>query len=107
MTYVVTEACIGCRYGDCTQVCPQHAFREGPDFVVIDSLACANCALCEMVCPVQAIKAEGDLAPADREYVELNRSYAATWPPTTATPPLPDADEWASRQNKRHLLKHP
>jgi Fe-S-cluster-containing hydrogenase component 2 len=32
----------------CIEVCPQDAFREGPNFVVIDPHACANCALCTL-----------------------------------------------------------
>jgi ferredoxin len=36
MTFVVTEACIRCKYTDCVEVCPVDAFREGPNFLVID-----------------------------------------------------------------------
>jgi ferredoxin len=36
MTFVVTEACIRCKYTDCVDVCPVDAFREGPNFLVID-----------------------------------------------------------------------
>jgi len=28
MTYVVTEACIRCKYTDCVDVCPVDCFRE-------------------------------------------------------------------------------
>ena len=72
MSFVVTEPCIACRYGECVSVCPQNAFHEGPNFVVIDPRACANCGLCEMVCPVQAIHPAADLAPEQRGWVELN-----------------------------------
>ncbi len=36
MTFVVTEACIRCKYTDCVDVCPVDAFREGPNFLAID-----------------------------------------------------------------------
>ena len=36
MTFVVTEACIRCKYTDCVDVCPVDAFREGPNFLVIN-----------------------------------------------------------------------
>ena len=36
MTYVVTEACIKCKYTDCVDVCPVDCFREGPNFLAID-----------------------------------------------------------------------
>ena len=36
MTYVVTEACIKCKYTDCVDVCPVDCFHVGPNFMVID-----------------------------------------------------------------------
>jgi ferredoxin len=104
MTFVVTGACIACRYGDCVQVCPQSAFHEGPNFVVIDPKACANCGLCEMVCPVHAIVAERDLAADQLEYRELNARLAKEWPVCANTEPLEKADEMAFETNKRRLL---
>ena len=46
MTFVVTEACIRCKYTDCVDVCPVDAFREGPNFLVIDPDECIDCAVC-------------------------------------------------------------
>jgi polyferredoxin len=40
MTFVVTESCIRCKYTDCVDVCPVDAFREGPNFLVIDPDDC-------------------------------------------------------------------
>jgi ferredoxin len=102
--YVVTEPCIGCRYGECVAACPQQAFREGPNFVVIDPAACSNCALCELVCPVGAIRPAHALGADQREYVALNARLAAAWPPATQTRPLPDADRWAQVSGKRARL---
>ena len=53
MTFVVTEACIRCKYTDCVDVCPVDAFREGPNFLVIDPEECIDCAVCVPECPVR------------------------------------------------------
>ena len=34
MTFVVTEACIKCKYTDCVEVCPVDCFHEGPNMLV-------------------------------------------------------------------------
>lgn len=104
MTYVVTEACIACRFGDCTQVCPQGAIHEGPNFVAINPATCANCGLCELACPVGAIRADWALEPGEREYLDLNARLAARWPASTATSPLPDAEAQAFSTDKRLRL---
>ena len=44
MTFVVTEACIRCKYTDCVSVCPVDCFHEGPNFLVIDPDECIDCA---------------------------------------------------------------
>ena len=107
MTYVVTEACIACRFGDCTQVCPQGAIHEGPNFVVINPETCANCGVCELACPVQAIRADWALGPTERDYLDLNARLAASWPASKATPSLPDAEEHAFTAGKRSWLIEP
>src|ERR1700736_415527 len=96
MTFVVTEACVQCKYTDCVEICPQQAFREGSNFVVIDPLACANCGLCEMVCPVDAIKADYALPPDQIHSRELNARLALVWPMAQSRKPLADADHWAN-----------
>ena len=55
MAYVVTEACIKCKYTDCVDVCPVDCFREGPNMLVIDPDECIDCTLCVPECPVEAI----------------------------------------------------
>ena len=40
MTFVVTEACIRCKYTDCVDVCPVGPFCEGPNFLVINPDEC-------------------------------------------------------------------
>ncbi|MBC7995667.1 MAG: ferredoxin family protein [Rhizobacter sp.] len=106
MSFVVTENCIRCKYTDCVSVCPVECFHEGPNFLVIDPVACIDCGVCVPECPVEAIVDEKDLRPDQAEYIELNKRLAAQWPLiTAANEPLPDADEWADKPNKRGLLR--
>ncbi|THF67020.1 ferredoxin family protein [Pseudothauera nasutitermitis] len=106
MTHVVTEACIRCKYTDCVDVCPVDAFREGPNFLVIDPGECIDCTLCIPECPVDAILPEDDLSEAQREYAVLNAELAKAWPSIVAShAPLPDADAWAGVGEKRQWLE--
>lgn len=105
MSFVVTEACIRCKYTDCVAACPVECFHEGPDFLVIDPEVCIDCGVCVPECPVEAIFDEKDLPAEQREYVDLNRRLAAQWPLITAAQdPLPDAEHWAGQTHKRALL---
>ena len=105
MAYVVTSSCIRCKYTDCVDVCPVDCFREGPNMLVIDPEECIDCTLCVPECPVEAIFAEEDVPPEEREFIALNRELAAGWPVIAERKPAPpDADEWAGRQNKRGEL---
>jgi len=107
VAYVVTEACIACRYGECAEVCPQSALHVGPNFVVINPRTCANCGLCEVVCPVEAIYAAADVPAGQEHFVELNARLSERWPVAGHVQPLPEADAHASATGKEHLLKHP
>ena len=80
MTHVVTEACIRCKYTDCVSMCPVDAFREGPNFLVIDPEECIDCTLCVAECPVDAIVPEDELSAEQREYLALNAALAKAWP---------------------------
>lgn len=105
MTFVVTEACIRCKYTDCVSVCPVDCFHEGPNFLVIDPLECIDCAVCVPECPVSAIVAETDLTPEQQPYLALNAELAARWPViNSAKSPLPDAEQWANAPDKRAEL---
>jgi ferredoxin len=106
MTYVVTENCIRCKYTDCVDVCPVDAFREGPNFLVIDPDECIDCTLCVSECPVEAIYAEDDL-PADQQgFVALNAELSKAWPTIIERKaPMPDADDWKGVPNKREHLE--
>ena len=46
MTYVVTEACIKCKYTDCVEVCPVDCFYEGENMLVIHPDECIDCGVC-------------------------------------------------------------
>lgn len=105
MSFVVTEACIRCKYTDCVSVCPVDCFHEGPNFLVIDPDACIDCAVCVPECPVGAIVADHELPAGQESYVELNKRLAALWPVITqAREPLADAEQWANVPAKREQL---
>ncbi len=107
MTYVVTEACVKCKYTDCVDVCPVDCFREGPNFLVIDPDECIDCTLCVAECPVEAIYAEDDV-PADQQaYIALNAtlSKSPNWTPIIEKKDPPaDHDAWTSVKNKLQYL---
>jgi ferredoxin len=106
MAYVVTEACVKCKYTDCVDVCPVDCFREGPNMLVIEPDECIDCTLCVSECPVQAIYAEDDVPDGQREFVALNRDLARLWKPIVERKaPPPDADEWAGKGAKRDLIE--
>jgi ferredoxin len=106
MTFVVTEACIRCKYTDCVDVCPVDAFCEGPNFLVIDPDQCIDCAVCVPECPVNAIYAEDDVPGDQQDFTPLNAELARVWKPITKTKKaLPDADTWASVEDKRARLE--
>ena len=99
MTYIVTDACINCKYSDCVEVCPVDCFYEGENMLVINPSECIDCGVCEPECPAEAIKSdlEGDM----EKWVELNATYADKWPNLTRKKsPLPDADSWVGVENK-------
>ena len=105
MTFVVTEACIRCKYTDCVDVCPVDAFCEGPNFLVIDPDECIDCAVCVAECPVNAIYAEEDVPADQQQFIKLNIELSRKWPSITKTKAaLPDADKWKDVPQKMQLL---
>jgi len=106
MTYVVTEACVKCKYTDCVDVCPVDCFCEGPNFLVIDRDECIDCTLCVAECPVEAIYAEDDVLDDQQEFIAINAELAKQWKPIIERKDaLSDAEEWAKVKEKRHLLE--
>lgn len=98
MAYVVTEACIKCKYTDCVEVCPVDCFYEGDNMLVINPDECIDCGVCEPECPAEAIKPESaDLS----QWLELNREYSAKWPNLNVKKPHPsDANDFKDVANK-------
>ena len=105
MTFVVTESCIRCKHTDCVDVCPVDAFREGPNFLVIDPDECIDCTLCVPECPVDAIFAESDVPADQHAFTALNAELSKQWKPIVEKKPaLPDADAWAKIKHKLDQL---
>lgn len=99
MTYVVTEACIKCKYTDCVEVCPVDCFYEGENMLVINPEECIDCGVCQPECPIDAI--QPDTVGGLEKWVEINAQYAKAWPNITRKkPPLDEAEAWASVSNK-------
>ena len=106
MTFVITESCIRCKYTDCVEVCPVDCFHEGPNALVIDPEECIDCALCEPECPVEAIVSEEELPESQQEFLELNAKLSKLWPVITVKKdPLPEAEEWKEKPDKRQYLE--
>ena len=106
MTFVVTEACIKCKYTDCVEVCPVDCFHEGPNFLVIDPGECIDCTLCEPECPVEAIYAEDEIPTGQEGYLELNAELSLEWPVIAEKKDAPDgAGEWDDVKDKLQYLE--
>nr|WP_297358011.1 ferredoxin FdxA [uncultured Caldimonas sp.] len=108
MAFVVTEACIQCKYTDCVEVCPMECFVEGPNFLAINPDECIDCSICVPQCPVNAIFPANEVPDDQVAFVELNRVLAqqAGWQRIRhARPPLPGHEQWAKVKDKRALLK--
>jgi ferredoxin len=100
MAYVVTEPCINCKYTNCATVCPVEAFREGPNFLVIDPDECIDCDACVSECPVEAIYPDDEVPAKWEHYTEWNARLAEQWADhviSEGKDALPTADEWAEK----------
>ena len=99
MTYVVTDACIRCKYMDCVEVCPVDCFYEGENMLVINPNECIDCGVCEPECPAEAILPDTE-ADTDK-WVELNSKMSESWPNITVKKDSPaDADEYKGEEGK-------
>ena len=106
MTHVVTEACIRCKYTDCVDVCPVDAFREGPNFLVINPDECIDCGLCVPECPIDAILDAKELPVDQTHWIEVNGTLSQSWPTIVRKKPAaPDAEHWATIRDKLALIE--
>ena len=100
MTYIVTDACVRCKYTDCVEVCPVDCFYEGENFLVIHPDECIDCGVCEPECPVEAIKPDTEDDP-DGKWLAINSKFAESWPNITVRKDAPgDADAMAEESGK-------
>ena len=108
MAYIVTDPCVNCKYTNCAAVCPVDAFREGPNFLVIDPFECIDCDACVSECPVEAIFPDDEVPEKWEHYIELNERLSETWEDriiNETQDALPDADDWAEKEGKEDLIK--
>lgn len=109
MPFVVTDACIQCKYTDCVDVCPMDCFVEGPNFLVIDPDTCIDCSICVGECPVGAIVGAHEVTPEQAVFVGLNAELAkrAGWRSIArSTAALQDHAAWAGVAGKlTHLQR--
>lgn len=77
MTYIIGKNCIDVLDGACVDVCPVDCIYSSPGdrqlFVNPDE--CIDCAVCEPVCPVNAIYPEEHVPKEEAEFIKLNYEY--------------------------------
>ena len=99
MTYVVTQACVKCKYTDCVEVCPVDCFYEGENMLVIHPEECIDCGVCEPECPADAIKP--DTEQGLEAWLALNAKFASLWPNISdRKEPPADADDFQGVDGK-------
>ena len=96
MTYVVTDACIRCKYMDCVEVCPVDCFYEGENMLVINPSECIDCGVCEPECPAEAILP--DTESGLEQWLEVNANYSGERPKMTPKKDCPDHADREKRQ---------
>lgn len=72
MAYIVSDACVRCKYSDCVAVCPVDCFYELDEMLVINPDECIDCGACEPECPSTAIFDEWSLPESQLAMVEFN-----------------------------------
>ncbi|GAB3673798.1 ferredoxin [Saccharopolyspora sp. NPDC049426] len=56
MAFVIGEPCIDVKDRSCIEECPVDCIYEGERMLYIHPTECIDCAACEPVCPVEAIR---------------------------------------------------
>jgi ferredoxin len=99
MTYVVTEACIKCKFTDCVPACVADCFYEGENMLVIHPEECIDCGACVNECRANAILPDTD--PRAQIWLELNQKYASIWPNIVEKlPSSKKAEDWIEVADK-------
>ena len=75
MTYIIAEPCLDTKDGSCVEVCPVDCIYEGETMFYIDPEECIACALCETVCPVDAIRHIDEVPEEERDYIDKNAAF--------------------------------
>lgn len=75
MTLIIKKECIDIKDGTCTQVCPVDCIYEGGRMFYISPDECIECALCETICPVDAIRFDDEVTEEEAVFVDINREY--------------------------------
>lgn len=105
MAYVVTDACVRCKFTDCVATCPADCFHEGENMLVIDPAECIDCGACVPACPVEAIYAEDDVPDDMKDYVQINADYATKWPLITSQKdPMDESEEYRNVTGKQGMI---
>lgn len=101
MPHVITEKCLGERYGACVSVCPVSCIHpgqhQGQEFMVIDPETCIDCGICLPECPVGAIVSNVDDDPA---YAKINAELAPSFKNNSPVPVRPKNDPPKKPGNK-------
>lgn len=97
MTYLVTDACVRCKYTDCVEVCPVDCFYEGENMLVIHPDECIDCGVCEPECPVEAIVPDTE-DDANGKWLKINSDFSKTWPVITRRKDPPEDHEQMAQE---------
>ena len=109
MAYVVTEACIKCKYMDCVEVCPVDCFYVGENMLVIHPDECIDCGVCEPECPAEAILP--DTETGTDKWLEINRAIrrrmAEHHPEGRSARPMPMSGRVSPTNSPSISTRHP
>jgi len=73
MSDVIGPACVDVKDKSCINDCPVDCIYEGDRMLYIHPDECIDCGACEPVCPVEAIRYNGDLTPDHEIFQVVNR----------------------------------
>jgi ferredoxin len=101
VSYVITEKCLGERYGTCVSVCPVDCIHpgeyKGEVFMIIDPEECIDCGACIPECPIDAIVETEEESP---EWAEINKELAPAYKQNSPIEPRSATDPPKKPGNK-------